>query len=84
VSDDQNQRTGEVASLLPSVHDASGGQPAAVPEAAPQSPAPAREFSAEARGDDAVPIQERAEVQAAGAFVGGLLLAVLLKRVADR
>jgi hypothetical protein len=83
VSDEQKQRTGEVASLLPSVHDASGAEPAAVPEPAPQSPAPAREFSAEARGE-VVPIQERAEVQAAGAFVGGLLLAVLLKRVADR
>jgi hypothetical protein len=83
VSDEQKQRTGEVASLLPSVHDASGEQPHAAPEPAPQSPAPAREFSAEARGE-AVPIQERPEVQAAGAFVGGLVLAALLKRMANR
>jgi hypothetical protein len=83
MSDEQKQRTGEVASLLPSVHDASGAHPAAAPEPAPQAPAPAREFSAEARGE-AVPIHERAEVQAAGAFVGGLLLATLLKRAAGR
>jgi hypothetical protein len=83
VSDDQKQRTGEVASLLPSVHDESPSGAHPLPEPAPEAPAPAREFSAEVRGD-AVPIQERAEVQAAGAFVGGLLLAVLLKRAADR
>jgi hypothetical protein len=83
VSDEQTQRTGEVASLLPSVHDESGARPHHAPEPAPQSPAPAREFSAEARGE-AVPLQDRPEIQAAGAFVGGLLFAALLKRVADR
>jgi hypothetical protein len=83
VSDEQTQRTGEVASLLPSVHDASGAAPASAPEPAPEAPAPAREFSAEVRGE-VVPLQERPEVQAAGAFLGGLLLAALLKKAADR